>query len=259
MRIAHSKSFFVLGTLSVGACVAAGWMVLNVDARTTEARAVVLLPTLQQANSEQLRLAMSAAGLSPQSLTAAGVTSEVEVVAVVNRVKNHLAGSPEAVKAAFEAMGTARQAVADLERSIQSGTAGGEALQALGAARTNLQTAIGNRDTVIAGIYNAGVNNLDETQRTVLARIRNNGENWNCPTEFLVIDRSEPNWVTLVAELAHERIAAKRGTAVDQDVQAALTVARNEPTVSLALSRLATSLAGVQQTWDAATTVNGGG
>lgn len=257
MRTGKS-TLVVLGALSLAACVSAGWLLISLSPRTSEARAIALLSPTQQAPSpsEQVRLALYSAGLTPEALAAAGVTGAEQVSAVVAAVKAQFVNNPTALTTAHQAVGLARQAVADLEKAVQSGTGSAESVTSLGQARSSLSTATASRDNLVNGLFTTGTNSLSPAQRATLSTIRENAK-WTCPIEFLCVNRSESDWVALTAALAHERIASKRGTPVDAAVQSALTEARGVPAVATAASNLATHLPSVRQAWETAATVSG--
>ncbi len=89
-------------------------------------------------------------------------------------------------------------------------------------------------------------------QRETLTAIRANAH-WKLPTEFLVVERTEAEWVELRAALANERIAARNEEAPNEQRQALLGTARANPAVAAAKTALDANLATVKQSWNTVT------
>ena len=74
--------------------------------------------------------------------------------------------------------------------------------------------------------------------------------------EFLVVDRSEAEWIQLREGLANERVAAKLGQAPDPIARAALAEFRSHPLVAAARANLDANLAVVTTAWEQAASDN---
>lgn len=198
----------------------------------------------------ELELALRRAELEPEAVAAAGVSSGA-AGGVVTEALSQLVATPGVLDAAAAALAEARQLRDQLERVIQAGHATPEQLSAYPLAvsevtqfQSQLQTAIGNlSDQATAA--------LSTTQRATLATIRSN-RRWDLPTEFLVINRPEAQWVELRNCLANERIAAALGEDPDPQAQAALAAFRSNPLVAAAKANLDANLAVVTAAWQAA-------
>jgi len=242
--------------MSLVTSIVIGWLLLPLAPRESEARAIALTLPTQQVTTQQLQLALHRVGLTPETLTAAGVSSAEQVSTIVNAVKSELVSAPVSLLDAEASVGVKRQAIRDFERQIQAGEGSPQTVTALAEARTTLATATSARDAMLEGLFNAGTFTLSAQQRQTLSTIRTNARSWSMPTEFLCVNRSESAWVQLSAALAHERIALKRNTAIDAGVQSTLNEARSAPAVAAAASNLTTHLASVRQAWQLAVTIN---
>ena len=210
------------------------------------AMAVSIVPT-----QAELETALIRAGLEPESLAAAGVTSN-QVDGIVDDVRTWLTNNPTDLSAADAAYESARENSDQLRRTIQSGVGTGEDVTAYTSAMSNLQQAISDRDTALNAIFNAGTADLTQAIVDDLTVVRGNAGPWDyLSVEFLAKSgRTEAQWVDLREALADEHIADKYGESMDQDCQTLLTNERAHADVSAAITRLDSNLATVTSQWN---------
>jgi hypothetical protein len=191
------------------------------------------------------------AGLGADELAAVGVSAQ-QVLGVMQPLADSVNQAPSALSAADESFATARRETDRLQRLIQSGKGTQEDVSAYQTQKAALATATSSRETILENLRAAAAVGLSSGQRLALTRIRAN-KHWSLPTEFLVIDRSEQEWVTLRDALANERISAKIGEAPDPESQAALAILRAQETVAAAHTALESNRTAVRAAWRTAT------
>jgi hypothetical protein len=197
-----------------------------------------------------LRVTLLRAGLSPEALAAAGVTP-VAIASTLQAVTQQLAGAPNALANADVAFANARRESDRLERLIQSGKGTQEDVAAYQSAKAALDAATAQRAAALDAVLTAATASLPTAQRTALLTARANAA-WNLPPEFLVVNRSQEDWVRLRDALANERIARKLDDQPDPAAQALLANWRAVPAVAMARSGLDTHLEQVRVNWNAA-------
>lgn len=199
----------------------------------------------------ELRVALIRAGLAPQTLAAAGLTP-VQVGTAVAALHQANVALPVSLRDLDHAVGEARNARDQAERLIQSGRADAQQIAAFPALEQALASASAARETAVQSLFAAATASLSATQRATLIAIRTNAH-WKLPTEFLVVERSEVEWVALRNALANERIATRNGDTPNPQCQVLLGHARSDASVAAAKTGLDTNLAALQQTWDSVT------
>ncbi len=231
-------------TLILGAAVCV--VVLYRSAELT-ARAL----SLQGApSSAQVANGLLRAGLDPEALTAAGL-SPGAATTLISDAYGHLIDNPGVIDLADAAYAQAKPECDRLERLVRSGRATPEEVNACGAARMALTLAESQRESVLSDMFSAGTWGLSEAQGSTLAAIRSNS-NWDLPTEFLVVDHTEAEWVQLREALANERIAAKLSEDPDPGAQAILAQFRSDPLVAMARANLDVNLDFLSSVWEQA-------
>jgi len=198
------------------------------------------------------RVMLLRAGLSPEALAAAGVEPG-QVAATVQAAVAAVSQAPDALGIADAAYAEARANTDRLKRKIQSGKAEEGDVQAYQAAKAALASATTAREAVLNQVFDAATASLGDTRREALQAIRTNRAAWNLPTEFLVVNRSEEEWVQLRDFLANERIAPKVGEEPDPSAQAALANWRANASVAAARTGLTSNLDSMRSTWNQAT------
>lgn len=189
-------------------------------------------------------------GLDPRSLAAAGVSSN-SVTGIVAAVEGAIQGDPSGLSGADTAFAEARVAHDALERKIRSGKASQEEVAAYPSAKSALETATAAQQAELDALFTAGTASLGESPRAALAQLRGN-RTWGLPPEFLVVERTQQQWVSLRDALANERFSAEYNETPNSDAAALLATARSNAAVATAITGLSTNLASITSAWNAA-------
>lgn len=241
-RVARSPWFVVLGLT----CLLAGPLLYGACARTNTSLASASAPRLdgEPSAADELGSALFMAGIDARALTAVGVSANA-VGALIDDVREAHATHGAALLVAEESMAQARVASDALRRKIQGGTASPEDVTAYHAQTQALATATAAKETALAACRAPLEAALDNTQRAQLARLRANAS-WQLPTEYLLVDRTEAQWIALRDALANEKIAPRHGESISQEQASILASARSHADVAAAKTRLSTQLAQVE-------------
>ena len=193
---------------------------------------------------------LSRAGLSGEALAAAGVSSAA-VSTVVSDADAALQVSPQSLQQCDLTYQGAKGAYDVLRRKVVSGLASPEEVTECRNCKTACQTAESDRDTLLDRIVSAGTASLTTAEQTSLANIRANRA-WELDTQYLVVNRTEADWVALGDALAVRRIALKEGQPVPPISAALLAQEDADPAVAAAKTNVATYLGSVQTAWNTA-------
>ena len=188
-------------------------------------------------------------GLGADALAAAGVTSP-QATALVAAIES--AYTPATLANRDEAFIAAKQAHDRLRRLVQSGKATEADVTALGTAAAASASATQARDDYLAGLRSAGLVTLSEGQAALVEHIRAN-RTWGLPTQYLVKDRAEAEWVRLRDSLASKRIAEEdEEETFAPAAQSHLAAVDAEAEIASAKVALDSNLAAVQSAWNLA-------
>ena len=195
---------------------------------------------------------MIRSGLSPEALTAVGVTV-LQVDGIVAAFQSAVAGNPQLLPTAEAAYAAAKTESDRLRRLIESGQSSEVAeyqsqMQALA-------TAMADRQAALDFFTSSAVAGLTQTQRADLATLQGN-RNWEMPIEFKIVDRTEAEWVALRKALDNEKVCAKYGTTPSVSQQALLATLRANQKVAAAKVNLETNGSAVKASWTSAATGN---
>lgn len=188
--------------------------------------------------------------LDAEALAAAGV-SAAEVPGVVTALEESDEAQSGALATADAAWAAARQEADRLSRIVRAGNSTPQDVTDLTAAKEALAGATAARDAVLDALFDAGTGVLSAGEQAVLAEVRAN-RRWKLSMEFLVISRTEAQWVELRDNLMAEKVCAKMGDTLDSEVVQALSAARAQTDVAAAKALLDANLAAVRAAWDAA-------
>lgn len=208
------------------------------------------LTVLLEPTASELTVALMRAGLGPEALTAAGVSGS-DAATVVNEARQYMTANPAALSMADTSYASARQSVDQLKRLIQSGQGTDQDLVTYSAAKSQLLQATLQRQGVLDAVFGAGSASLNPNQTDTLAAIRSNSA-WDRPTEFLVANRPDAQWVELRNVLAHTRIATDLGETPAPEAVATLSEYAGHPPVAAAKASLDVNLAVVTAAWEQA-------
>src|SRR5258706_3718774 len=162
------------------------------------------------------------AGLPPGALAAAGV-SQGSVLPTLQAAADQMNGAPTAMDNADASYRSARAAADALAAKIQGGTASQEEIASYPSAKTALESADAARLSVLDGYFSSATANLTANQRAALVTIRGN-QALGLPEEYLVVTRTEAQWLHLQHALSHVRQAcAVAGIAVQATPDTATT------------------------------------
>lgn len=192
------------------------------------------------------------AGFTPEVIAAAGSTADH-----FNAFMSHSATACPIAQASLgtcdSAYVTARQNCDALQREVRTGLADQETVTALATAKAAVATQEAARDAVIASFQASGCEELPESGETALQNILANRD-WKLPTEFLVVQRSEADWIRLRDALVEEKAAARFGVDPNPELASFLATARADEAVAAAKTNLDANLSAIQAAWTASFT-----
>jgi hypothetical protein len=199
----------------------------------------------------ELATALYRVGLQPERLAAAGVEAAITDDLVVN-VKTWLAEHPADLSQADDALFQATKTRDELVRKVRSGLASPDEIEACSNAAAAYISANAARTAKLEAIFNAGTQMLTSEQAILLNRLQTNAQAWNIPLEYLVLERTQEEWVRTRAALANEKISAKYGEDPDDEDQAHLATVRALNEVVAAKVSLDTNLGTITDAWEEA-------
>lgn len=198
-------------------------------------------------DNQQLVRALALAGVTPETLAAAGVAAE-SVPAVVANARDYLA---EHGTALWAAMADHRAAVADRaakERKVVAGIATENEKTAADTACSTLAGACSAQDSALNALYAAAAATLNNDQKAALAALRaNTGRQFDL--KYLAAARTQDQWVALRDALSNTHAAAKTGDEADPTAAALIAATDEEPAVNAADDGLSNSLPAINTAW----------
>ncbi len=207
-------------------------------------------PPPPQNSATDLTDALLRVGFDARALTAVGLSAN-GAAAFVAAFRGAYANQSAAFDAADAAYSAARVSSDALRRRIESGKGSQEDVTEYQAQMAAMATAKSTRDAALTAARAPAEALLSQSQRAQLARIRAN-KSWELPMEFLLVDRSEVQWVALRDALSNEKIAPRYGGQTAPEHAAVLSAARSNPDVAQAKSRLDSNLVAMQSAINAA-------
>ena len=220
------------------------------EASAAEAKAATSARTAVFPVPMDFKVKLLRAGLDARALCAAGVASN-SVLATLQAAADSMNGAPTALASADTTYATARNTADSLLRTIQSGKATQEELANYASAQSALQSAESARQSVLDAYFNAAIANLPNAQRLALGNIRANSS-WGFPSEYLVVSRSEAQWVALRDALSNERIAVELPDTLSPSAQELLATVRADQSVAAARTNVQGNLTSVTLSWNTA-------
>ncbi|HKW11969.1 MAG TPA: hypothetical protein VJO33_16405 [Gemmatimonadaceae bacterium] len=205
-------------------------------------------------SATELQVALLRAGLSAETLTASGVSSQ-QVSTIVSNARAELVAHPTRITEDDATYATARASADALQRKIESGLATQQEIASFATATAALESAQNERQAALDAVFSAATISLNQSQITLLQTMQANHA-WKLPTEFLTVERTETEWISLRDALSNERIAAKYGNEANGACQSLLATARANPTVAAAKANAVANLAMVSTTWNSASAGN---
>jgi len=199
----------------------------------------------------ELQTALIRAGLDPEALATAGLSSQ-DAANVVGSFSSAMASEPGRLEKADADYAAARVESDALRRKIRSGLASAEEIKEFQSAKSALSSAEGDRADTLDDWFSDAVVGLSEAKVDALTTLREN-RHWKLPIEFLVIDRTEQEWVSVREALNNERISAKYGDPADATHQADLSTWRSDAACSAAKANSDANSASIKAAWTSAT------
>jgi len=139
-----------------------------------------------------------------------------------------------------------------LVRKVRSGLASPEELASRTVVEATFANAEAARKNYLDLLLNSALGAVSAEQAAGVRRINAN-RSWGLPVEFLVRNRTEPDWVELRSALATERIAAQDDEETcPPSTQAFLAQVRSEPEIASAKVNLDANIAAIQTAWNSA-------
>ncbi len=195
-------------------------------------------------SSDAVQVTVLRAGLAPTALAASGV-SAADATIMVAKFKSAFESSASMLAEADAAFAKHRVATDQLRRKVHSGLASEAEVSALAQSAADLAAAGASREQILNDLAASATMHLTPPVQSTLQAIRQNA-GWNAPTEFLVAERSQAEWVNLRDALSNERICAKYGDPVNPTLSAFLNAARSEQAVAMAKASSDANLASVE-------------
>ena len=215
------------------------------------ATASLMLDGEGPARPPHFKVLLIRAGLSPEALAAAGVSSE-SVSTIVGDALTAMGQNPSALATLDTSFADARHESDARRRKIQWGHGGSEDVTIYQSSTAAMNSAATQRETLLSDVQATATSGLTQTQKTALTNLRANAH-WNLAKEFMVVNHTEAEWVALRDALANERIAARLGDEPDAGCQALLATYRANSAVITATTGLGTqNLAAVRSAWNTA-------
>lgn len=174
-------------------------------------------------------------GLTPEALTAAGLNT-TETRSTLAAALAYQFG-PD-ITSLTKQLNQARQQAVKPPRADQQGQTRVSVTHAELALKQRLDHAF---DFVTAGL-------LSDQKRT-LGVIRAN-QSWGLPTKYLVVERTEKDWLKLRGALGTRRSLEKGGRSLPANVSQFLATVESDQAVTVAATRLEASLAATKEAWN---------
>lgn len=242
--------------VAVAACLSIGLLGL---ATASSMPSASLAPDPEPLSNIELEVALRRAGISPESLAAAGVSPQ-QVPALVARARADLSEGIVAFRAAQRALSESRAGVDRLTRKVRAGLADQNEIAALQSARASFAAAESAHEDELDQVFMTAAQvsegGLNSGQLALLGTARQNAA-WDLPDAYKVRSASEPDWVDLRDALAAERIAQRDSQEVPSSATDVLNQWRSHPSVAAALTTTDMTLDAVRAAWSAA--IGGGG
>ena len=176
----------------------------------------------------ELSLCLHTVSLDPESLAAAGV-SDQGVAAVVAAGASYISGSETDMADVRSRINAARNDLANKESLVRRGHTGSEYLAALAAAREEHAEASAHLDQLLNGLFTTAITPLPSGQRALLTSIRANSS-VGLPKAWLVVSRSQSNWIAIRDALACQEIAQRNNEEADANAGTILDAAACQTT-----------------------------
>lgn len=194
-------------------------------------------------------MALMRARITPESLAAAGVTSE-ETTAILSRASTWWGEHGTACASSCAALDGAGISVDALRRTVQSGLGSEGDLASLSAAAAALNSARAAHEGNLDAYWAAAMEGLDGGKVAKLQAYRENADaGMRVPTAYLVVSRSESDATALRDALSE---VATNGEGAAPAAQTIVTSADGDGAVAAAKASLTNNLGGITTVWASA-------
>lgn len=208
---------------------------------------IAAMPSIAAADTAD---SLMRAGLGPDALAAAGISSG-EVATLIADAETYIDANSTELSDADADYVSLRAEVDALRRKVRSGQASAEEISSLATKQSQLATAESDRESAIEAIFDAATDSLSAAEKTALANIQAN-RTWATPIEFLVINRTDQQWLDLSEALTNEAVANEEGTAVEAACANLLLTERAKTEVASAKTNFDANVSAVTTAWNTA-------
>ena len=182
--------------LALGGALVAGFSIAAARQFELNPSPINVAITYRMPTLFDVEVALRRVGISPESLTAAGVSAE-SIAGIVSRVDTLLTNDPGFIASPQGEHGYARTECDRLTRLIQSGQATQQDLIDCQTAATNAATHLAALNAALDDVFEEATSGLTQAQINTLSTIRTNAQSRRMPTEFLVITLDQSDWIRL--------------------------------------------------------------
>ena len=223
-------------------------VVLALFAITLSSVSTTAQPSGPETNAAERARYLHLAGLTPECLCAAGLSTSDVTSAITDAVGVIETNAAGLVTAETALLNTERE-LDELTRLIRSGTASTEQKATLTTVTAAAQAAESDWQDLLDGIHDAVCADVTTDEADRIATILGN-DRWSLPIEYKRANRTEAEWVALRNALAAERIAAADGEDLDSPFETLLLNARAEAGTAQAMSWMGSNLEAVKAAYD---------
>lgn len=193
-------------------------------------------PAIRPAEPQEIGAILHLLDLNPERLAAAGVSSlQCDGLFDAGNAYCIQADRTHEFAVAFKTLNQAQA------RAAKPPAAGDQQLPTVAQARTNL-------DNIKGAAFSFLTTGLPPQTVSKLASIRANAH-WGIDAAYLVVDRTDEQWLALRGALAAKRYSDRTGQAMPEAPAQVLSQADGDPAVAQAKADLLAGLAGVRQAW----------
>lgn len=240
-----------LAVASLVVAIPIAWSIHNPDA------AEAAIPSEPNEPSESMPRAtdpfaatLIRAGLHPDALAAVGLTA-ASIEGAIGHCRSACEGSDAPIADCDDAVAELRPRVDRLRREVRSGLASEDQVAELARLKTDLEAAKAGQDAALVEIQNGICETATEAQVATLRTIYAN-RRWKFPVQYLVVERSEADWIRLRNCLGEERTAPELGDEIDEACARFLAEVRAHPAVQEATACLDANCSSVEFAWNSA-------
>ncbi|HMN42744.1 MAG TPA: hypothetical protein PKE29_18030 [Phycisphaerales bacterium] len=193
-------------------------------------------PAIRPAEPQEIGAILHLLDLTPERLAAAGVSAlQCDGLFDAGNAYCIQADRTHEFAVAFKALNQAQA------RAAKPPVAGDQQLPTVAQAGTNL-------DNIKRAAFTFLTTGLPPQTVSKLSRIRANAH-WSIDAPYLVVDRTDQQWLALRGALAAKRYSVRSGQHMPAAAAQVLAQADGDPAVALAKADLLGGLAGVRQAW----------